>query len=97
MKEEIFELLPKPQIIKKEENAEIAEIAEKFFLNNEELRNAIVCIGEGEYFIPNSDLRRIDCPIKRKNGQNYWEAFFILLGFEYSRISKKNGVKLVIR
>lgn len=95
MKEELFELLPKPKM--KKVLREDTEIAEEYFKNNIELRNSIAFEEEGVYSVSNDVLKRFDCPIKRKNGKDYWEAFFIFLGFEYYRIPRTGKVKLIIR
>lgn len=95
MKEELFELLPKQEV--KKAIREDTEIAEEFFKNNKELRNAIAFEEEGVYSVSNDVLKRMNCPIKRKNGKDYWEAFFIFLGFEYYKIPRTGKVKLIIR
>ena len=78
MKKELLELLPQEEV---KETKNDAEIAENFFKNSMELRNAITLEEEGVYSVSMNDLRIMNCPIKRKNGKNYWEAFFIFLGF----------------
>ena len=96
MKKELFELLPPETGAKKETRGDV-EVVEDFFKNSEELKQAIVFEEEGVYSILNDILKKIECPIKRKNGKNYWEAFFILLGFEYYKVPRKSKVYLIIR
>lgn len=93
MKDEIRRLLPQS---KKEKNEE--EICEKFFLESKELQKIIQRTEkEGKYFIKSEDLKKIKCPIKRDNGKDYWEAFFIFLGFEFYQAVKSGGYYLIIR
>lgn len=97
MKSDIFELLPK--LKDKEQIDKETDLAEKFFKSNKELQKAIKLENpvEKKYFIANADLKNFDCPIKRASGENYWEAFFIYLGFEYINASKRYGKFLKIR
>lgn len=94
MKKELLELLPRKE---EKETKNDTEIAENFFKNSTELRKAITLEEEGVYSVSMDDLKMMDCPIKRKNGKNYWEAFFIFLGFEYCAIPRKGRVKLIVR
>lgn len=94
MKKELLELLPQEEV---KETKNDAEIAENFFKNSMELRNAITLEEEGVYSVSMNDLRIMNCPIKRKNGKNYWEAFFIFLGFEYCANPRKGRVMLIVR
>ena len=94
MKKELLELLPKGEVKETKNDTEIAEI---FFLNSTELRNAIKLEEEGVYSVSNDVLKMTDCPIKRKNGKNYWEAFFLFLGFEYYAVPRKGSVILIVR
>ena len=97
MKSAIFELLPK--LKDKEQIERDIDLAEVFFKSNKELQKAIKLENsvEKKYFIANADLKKFDCPIKKASGENYWEAFFIYLGFEYINASKRYGKYLKIR
>ncbi len=94
MKNELFELLPTKS---RKETKNDVEIAEDFFKNNKELRQSIVLEKEGVYYITLDSLKKIECPIKRKNGKDYWEAFFLFLGFEYYKTPRTGRVYLMVR
>lgn len=94
MKKELLELLPKGEV---KETKNDTEIAENFFKNSTELRNAIKLEEEGVYSVSIDVLKMTDCPIKRKNGKNYWEAFFLFLGLEYYAVPRRGCVLLIVR
>lgn len=90
MKEEIKKLLPPTKNEK--------EISEKFFLEHKELQKIIEPTEkEGIYFIKEQNLKKINCPLKRNNGKDYWEAFFLFLGFEFVKAIRIGGYNLIIR
>lgn len=95
MKKELLELLPRKE--NEETTKNDTEIAEDFFKNSTQLRNAITFEEEGVYSVSMDFLKNMDCPIKRKNGTSYWEAFFIFLGFEYCPIRRKGRIRLIVR
>ncbi len=95
-KEELLEILPKPKDLEVD-NDEIKRV-EKFFRENEELQKIIKPENEiGKYFVSYADLKKFQCPIKKSNKKDYWEAFFILLGFEFCIANKRGGAILIIR